>query len=272
MTMDYGLFNFGQISFMATYTTEIASDKLVSDNPIHQRLLKAYYLAMPYIKGNLLELGCGEGRGVELLSPLASGYLALDKIPEVIDKLKKQYPEIAFQQAVFPPFEGLEENRFDSVVSFQVIEHVKQDGDFLKEIYRVLKPGGMAVLTTPNIRKTLTRNPWHIREYTAQQLTSLASKYFNKVEMKGVGANEKVWYYYEQNKRAVQKITRFDVFNLQYRLPAALLRIPYDILNRMNRNKLNKANQSLVSDIGHEDYLLTEKAEEALDLFLILRK
>ena len=51
---------------MATYTTEIASDKILSDNPIHQRLLQAYYLAKPYVKGDLLELGCGEGRGVEL--------------------------------------------------------------------------------------------------------------------------------------------------------------------------------------------------------------
>ena len=257
---------------MATYTTEIASDKLVSDNPIHQRLLKAYYLAMPYVKGDLLELGCGEGRGVELLSPLAESYLALDKIQEVIDSLKQQYPKVDFRQAVFPPFQGLEDSSFDSIVSFQVIEHVKQDGDFLKEIHRVLKPGGVAVLTTPNIVKTLSRNPWHIREYTAQELTDLAGKYFDQVEMKGVGGNEKVWAYYEENKRSVEKITRFDIFNLQYRLTAALLRIPYDILNRMNRNKLNDSNQGLVSEIKHDDYLLAQKEEEALDLFLILRK
>ena len=257
---------------MATYTTEIASDRLISDNPIHQRLLKAYYLAMPFIKGDLLELGCGEGRGVELLSPLADSYLALDKIDEVIEKLKSAHPDVDFRQAVFPPFTGLADNSFDSIVSFQVIEHVKQDGDFLKEIHRVLKPGGVAVLTTPNIVKTLTRNPWHIREYTAPELTALAGKYFDQVEMKGVTGNEKVWAYYEENKRSVQKITRFDIFNLQYRLPAALLRVPYDLLNRMNRNKLNEANNSLVATINHEDYLLTEKAEEALDLFLIVRK
>ncbi|MEL6561282.1 MAG: SAM-dependent methyltransferase, partial [Bacteroidota bacterium] len=68
---------------MGVYTTEIASDKLVSDNPIHQRLLKAYYAAQPYIKGDLLELGCGEGRGVELLAPLANSYQAMDKIQGV---------------------------------------------------------------------------------------------------------------------------------------------------------------------------------------------
>ncbi|GAB5526429.1 MAG: hypothetical protein Roseis2KO_43010 [Roseivirga sp.] len=257
---------------MATYTTEIASDKLVSDNPIHQRLLKAYYLAMPFVKGDLLELGCGEGRGVELLSPLSSSYLALDKIDEVIQRLQAAYPEVNFKQAVFPPFSDLADNSFDTIVSFQVIEHVKQDAEFLKEIKRVLRPGGTAVLTTPNIKKTLTRNPWHIREYTGPELTELAKQFFDDVEMKGVSGNEKVWAYYEENKKSVKKITRFDIFNLQYRLPAAMLRVPYDILNRMNRNKLNDANNSLVSDITHEDYLLAENAEEALDLFLILRE
>lgn len=257
---------------MATYTTEIASDSIPSDNPIHQRLLKAYYLAKPYIKGGLLELGCGEGRGVDLLAPLSETYVALDKIQEVIDTLKAKHPALDFRQAVFPPFTGIPDNTFDSIVSFQVIEHVKADGDFLAEIFRVLKPGGKAVLTTPNIKKTLSRNPWHVREYTAVELTELAKKYFDKVEMKGVGGNEKVMTYYEENKRSVERITRFDIFNLQYRLPAPILRIPYDILNRMNRNKLNTANTGLVSEINHEDYLLVDNADEALDLFLILEK
>lgn len=257
---------------MTTYTTEIASDKIVSDNPIHQRLLQAYYLAKPYVKGALLELGCGEGRGVEILAPLADSYLALDKINEVILSLKKKYPKVAFQQAVFPPFSGIADNSYDSIVSFQVIEHVQNDEGFLQEIHRVLKPGGRAVLTTPNIKKTLSRNPWHIREYTAKELTDLASKFFNHVEMKGVGGNEKVMTYYEANKKSVEKITRFDIFNLQYRLPAPLLRIPYDLLNRMNRNKLNRGNNDLVVNIHHDDYALVDNGDEALDLFLVLQK
>ena len=257
---------------MPTYTTEIASDKLTADNPIHQRLLRAYSLAIPLVKGDLLELGCGEGRGVEVLLPLVENYTALDKIDEVIRRLKKRFPNIDFRQGIFPPFSGLADNAFDSIVSFQVIEHVRKDGEFLKEIHRVLKPGGVAVLTTPNIKKTLSRNPWHEREYTAQELTDLASKYFNQVEMKGVTGNEKVMAYYDENKKSVQRITRFDIFNLQYRLPNALLRIPYDILNRMNRNKLNDANNNLVANIVETDYLLMDNADEALDLFLILRK
>jgi 2-polyprenyl-3-methyl-5-hydroxy-6-metoxy-1,4-benzoquinol methylase len=257
---------------MGTFTTEIASDKLVSDNPIHQRLLKAYILAKDYIQGDLLEVGCGEGRGVEILSPLATSYLALDKITEVIEKLSHQYDNVKFKQAIVPPFKGIETNSFDVVVSFQVIEHIQDDRKFLEEIYRVLKPGGKAIISTPNIKKTLTRNPWHTREYTAQQLIDLCSSIFSKVEAKGVAGNEKVMTYYEANKKSVEKITRFDILNLQYRLPASILRIPYDIMNRLNRWLLKSNNSNLVSGITHEDYILSNSPEESLDLFYILIK
>lgn len=257
---------------MSVYTTEIASDKITSDNPIHQRLLKAYYLAQPYINGNVLEIGCGEGRGLDLLAPASDQYTALDKIQEIIDRLQLAHPSIHFIQGSIPPMSMLEDDQYDVVISFQVIEHIKDDKAYLKEIHRVLKPGGRAIITTPNIKKTLSRNPWHMREYTAEQLTTLAKSIFQKVEMKGVSGNDKVMEYYEMNKKSVHKIMRFDIFNLQYLLPAAILKIPYDLLNRMNRNKLQDGNDSLVQQITQEDYLLNDNGDESLDLFCVMEK
>ena len=49
------------------FTTEITSDSIPSDNPIHQRLLKAYVVAQDFVQGNVLEVGCGEGRGIDLI-------------------------------------------------------------------------------------------------------------------------------------------------------------------------------------------------------------
>ena len=256
---------------MSVYTTEIASDQIPSDNPIHQRLLKAYSVAVPLVKGDLLELGCGEGRGVELLQAGAASFLGLDKIGEVIMRLREKYPDAQFESSTFPPIR-LPDNSFDTVVSFQVIEHIKKDDLFLAEIHRILKPGGIALLSTPNIRMTLSRNPWHIREYTADELEEKAKKYFAKVEMKGIAGNEKVMEYHEQNRESVQKIMKYDVMNLQYRLPAALLRKPYEILNRRNRNKLQSQADDLVLSISQDDYFLNEKSEQNLDLFCILTK
>jgi SAM-dependent methyltransferase len=257
---------------MATYTTEIASDKLVSDNPIHQRLLKAYIAAKPFVQGKLLEIGCGEGRGVEILMPLVEEYLGLDKIQEVIDTLQKKYPETEFRQAVIPPFSEIEDNSFDSIVSFQVIEHIKNDRLFLEEIHRVLKPGGKAIISTPNIRHTLSRNPWHIREYTSKQLEDLCKSVFQNVKPMGIGGNAKVWDYHEANRISVNRIMRFDILNLQYRLPATVLRWPYEVLNRFNRNKLHKQQGRAVTDITFEDYTLEDNPDKGLDLFFVLEK
>jgi 2-polyprenyl-3-methyl-5-hydroxy-6-metoxy-1,4-benzoquinol methylase len=263
---------FSENKRMSTYTTEIASDQIPSDNPIHQRLLKAYIAAAPYIQGNLLELGCGEGRGVEWLAPKATAYTAIDKIQEVIDRLRAKFPGVQFMQAHIPPLPTAMEGQFDTIVSFQVIEHIKNDRLFLQEIYKALKPGGKAIISTPNINYTLSRNPWHEREYTPEQLSILCKDIFDKVESKGIAGNEKVMRYHEENRASVQKIMRWDIFNLQYRLPASLLRVPYEILNRRNRNKLQQGDNELVLSISHEDYRLENDPNKSLDLFYILHK
>jgi 2-polyprenyl-3-methyl-5-hydroxy-6-metoxy-1,4-benzoquinol methylase len=257
---------------MSVYTTEIASESLSSDNPIHQRLLKPYYLSQSYISGDVLEVGCGEGRGVELVMPLAKSFTGIDKIAEVVDNLKLKYPAGDFRQMHIPPFKGLADNAYDVVISFQVIEHIRNDFDYLSEIFRVLKPGGKALITTPNIKMSLSRNPWHIREYTAEQLGVLVKSVFPKVTMLGISGNEKVMAYYKENKASVNRMMKWDILNLQYRLPAFMLKMPYELLNRMNRNKLKAGNDGLVNDIQHTDYLLSESPDESLDLFCVMEK
>jgi 2-polyprenyl-3-methyl-5-hydroxy-6-metoxy-1,4-benzoquinol methylase len=254
------------------FTTEITSEQITSDNPIHQRLFKAYVVAKEYIRGAVLEVGCGEGRGVSVLLEHANSFTAVDKIQPVIDGLRKKYPQGQFMAMNIPPLTGLKDDTYDVVVSFQVIEHIEDDFLYLQEIHRVLKPGGIALFTTPNRKMSLTRNPWHIREYLAHELKTLGLKIFQQVEMKGITGNEKVMAYYEQNKKSVSRFTRWDFLNLQYRLPASLLRIPYEILNRWNRNNLQSTDNHLVTNISHEDYIQIDDASNALDLFMIARK
>ncbi len=257
---------------MPVFTTEITSEVITSDNPIHQRHKKAYMAAATYVQGDLLEVGCGQGRGIPILYPNAQKYIALERHQEIVDDLKKKYPNVDIRQAVVPPFPGIPDNSFDTIISFQVIEHIKDDVAFLKEIYRTLKPGGKAIITTPNIKLSLTRNPWHIREYTADQLYQLTSGIFSKVIAKGIHGNDRAMLYYEMNKQSVRKFTRFDILDLQHRLPNWALRIPYDILNRINRNKLKEADNELVRSITDADWLITDTPDTSIDLFYILHK
>lgn len=253
------------------YTTEITSDRLVADNPLHQRLLKPYIEARSWIRGDLLEVGCGEGRGIAEMLPHIDTYSAIDKITSAIQALQARFPSARLVAGNLPPL-PYPDASFDSVVSFQVIEHIPDDALFLKEIHRVMRPGAVALITTPNRPMSLSRNPWHIREYTAAELTELARRYFAHVEMKGIAGNEQVMKYHERNRQSVNRIMRWDFLDLQHRLPAWLLRIPYDLMNRLNRNRLHQSADELVAGITHRDYLVTDQADQALDHFLIVRK
>ncbi|WP_020532876.1 class I SAM-dependent methyltransferase [Flexithrix dorotheae] len=253
-------------------TTEITSHEDQSDNVIHQRLFYAYVKAAEIISGDVLEIGCGAGRGLQLLAEKCDNYTAIDKNKALLDLHQKAYPDFKFIHENIPPLSFLEDNSFDFVISFQVIEHIYDDNLFVREIQRVLKPGGKAIITTPNIKLSLTRNPWHVREYTATQLEELMGKHFGEVDLKGITGSEKVIDYYESNKESVRKITRFDIFNLQYRLPRQVLQVPYDILNRLNRKSLQKKNNQLVLDVTIEDYLVSDRADDCFDFFCIAKK
>lgn len=251
------------------HTAERTTGHDSSENPIFQRHLIAYHTAAKMISGNVLEIGCGEGYGIPMLAPSCISYTAIDKFQTEVANLPAN---ASFKQMSVPELKGFEDNSFDFVVSFQVIEHIEDDNRFMAEIKRVLKPGGKLIFTTPNKLMSLTRNPWHVREYTPTEMANLIKAHFGTMELNGVFGNEKVMDYYQKNKAGVQKFTRFDIFNLQYRLPRRLLQIPYDIANRMNRRMLSKQSTGLVNDIVWTDYFISPIQDSALDYFAICEK
>ena len=95
---------------------------------------------------------------------------------------------------------------------------------------------------------------------------------FSEVEMLGVNGNQKIMEYYEANRKGVERITRFDILDLQHRLPRWILQIPYDILNRINRRRLLKSNQDLTTSITMDDYNIGELSAKSFDLYFIAQK
>ena len=253
-------------------TAERSSHLDPSENVIYQRHVIAYKEAAKIISGTVLEVGSGEGFGITELAPRAEHYIAVDKYETLISKELQANNKITFIQTEVPPLKEIEDNSVDFVVSFQVIEHIKDDERFLEEIHRVLKPGGKVILTTPNIMMSITRSPWHTREYTPEQMGEILKSSFDKYELKGVFGNEKIMAYYNKNKEAVRKITRFDILNMQYWLPRWMLEIPYDILNRFNRQNLQDDNEEMVNTVVHTDYSISESNNECLDHFCIATK
>jgi SAM-dependent methyltransferase len=78
------------------------------------------------------------------------------------------------------------DNSFDCVVSVEVLEHVEEDDLFVRQVSRVLKPGGCFLMTTPNgeyfdIKEV--NNPDNKRFYTREQLRTLLGAHFTEVEV-----------------------------------------------------------------------------------------
>ena len=241
-----------------------------SDNFVFQRSLLAYHRATEFVKGDILEIGTGTGYGVEIIAPHAKRFISIDKqLPQNILQLEN----VEYYNMMVPPI-GFENCSFDSVVSFQVIEHIERDFEFVNEVARVLRPGGRFIVSTPNAPMSLTRNPWHVREYCADELQNILECNFSQVEVYGVVGNEKIMEYYRKNRRSVRKITRFDILDLQHRLPRKLLQIPYNVLNRLNRRFLHKKNTELTDSIVMEDYSIVpyKAGMECFDLFFVATK
>lgn len=250
------------------HTAERVSRTDASDNFVFQRSILAYHYAAGLVSGDVLEIGTGMGYGIDVVAPAADHFTTIDK-SEAYDATLPANAE--FKQMQVPPI-GFADESFDYVISFQVIEHIKRDKDFVREVSRVLRKGGKFIVSTPNAPMSLTRNPWHIREYSESELRELLAADFSAVESLGVNGNEKVMAYYEQNRQSVAKFKRLDPLDLEHRLPRQLLQIPYDILNRINRRRLLEKNDSLTRSIEMEDYSIGEITPQSFDLYYIATK
>ena len=78
---------------------------------------------------------------------------------------------------------SLPDKAYDLIVSVEVLEHVEEDGLFVSEVSRVLRPGGTFLMTTPNGDWVENKNPDHKRHYKREQLKQLLEQYFDEVEI-----------------------------------------------------------------------------------------
>jgi len=97
----------------------------------------------------ILDLGCGNGRFVELFKNKGVKYIGIDVSEKLIEIARKKYPEEKFQV-----FDGLkipsEDNYFDKIFCIAVLHHIPGEElrrQFLEEARRVLKPGGKIILS-----------------------------------------------------------------------------------------------------------------------------
>lgn len=126
---------------------------------------------------DVLEAGCGEGYGADLIADVARRVIGLDYDEATVAHVKARYPRVDIRHGNLAEL-PLDDTSVDVVVNFQVIEHLWDQAQFVSECFRVLRPGGVFLVSTPN-RITFSPgrdtplNPFHTRELNAAELTEL---------------------------------------------------------------------------------------------------
>jgi SAM-dependent methyltransferase len=151
---------------------------IVEENYWFRRHEAAYLALRPYcVDAFVLEAGCGEGYGADLLARGAVGVLGLDYDALTLRHVARTYPGVHPARANLAAL-PVRSSTVDVVVNFQVIEHLWDQAGFLGECRRVLRPGSRLLVTTPN-RITFSPgrdtplNPFHTRELSPAELADL---------------------------------------------------------------------------------------------------
>jgi SAM-dependent methyltransferase len=126
---------------------------------------------------DVLEAGPGEGYGADLIAGIARQVIGVDYDESAVAHIRARYPRVQMHLGNLAEL-PLADASVDVVVNFQVIEHLWDQGQFVTECLRVLRPGGVLLMSTPN-RITFSPgrdtplNPFHTRELNAAELTEL---------------------------------------------------------------------------------------------------
>jgi 2-polyprenyl-3-methyl-5-hydroxy-6-metoxy-1,4-benzoquinol methylase len=154
------------------------------DRPLVFEHVHRYAIACALAEGKrVLDIACGEGYGANLLGRIATKVVGVDLDPTTIEHARRKYRDRNLEFLVGDCLEiPCADASFDLVASFETIEHIADHERFLSEIKRVLAPGGIVLISSPD--KAAYRavsaggNPFHQAELTHGEFLRLLEANF----------------------------------------------------------------------------------------------
>ncbi|MEF8727734.1 MAG: class I SAM-dependent methyltransferase [Accumulibacter sp.] len=132
----------------------------------------------------ILDIGCGNGSMLRHLKSLGYRDLSgIDISTYAINRLRTAGIEMHYARLPAVP---LPEDEFDVVIASAVLEHIIRRRTFVKEIWRVLKPGGCAMIIVPDSCLGPIDEPEHCIVYTASSLRRFLGRYFDLLTLEPV--------------------------------------------------------------------------------------
>jgi SAM-dependent methyltransferase len=162
-----------------------------AENYWFRRHLAVYEWVAERCQGrDVVDMACGEGYGVEVLATRARRVTGVDANPEAHEHARLKYtrPGIRFVRDLVESYS----EPCDAVVFLQTIEHMADPKGVLRHLRDMLRPGGVAYVSTPNLLTLAppgaekSDNPWHLKEYRAEEFRALCESGFSGVELLGL--------------------------------------------------------------------------------------
>ena len=172
-------------------TGERTLPDLPEENYWYRRHLVVYEWIAARVAGQrVVDMACGEGYGSNVLAGAAASVVGVDANPEAHEHARLRYvrDNLRFERDLVESFA----EPCDAVVFLQTIEHVQDAGAILDRFESMLGGRGVAYVSTPNLLTLAppgaekSGNPWHLREYRAEEFRELCEAHFPRVEMLGL--------------------------------------------------------------------------------------
>jgi SAM-dependent methyltransferase len=236
------------VSETLSLTGERTAPGIPSENYWFRRHVAAYRFAAGVVGGTVVDAGCGEGYGSEILRPSSRKVVSLDLDAPTLIHARSRYPSPSFVRGDLVKL-PLADASADGIVALQVIEHLAHPQGFVREARRVLRPEGVLVVSTPN-RATFPAglNPFHVHELDTRELRELLSGGFSEVRLLGL---------------AHRAPLRWLEGALGEPLQGRLVRTPYA--------ELPPALRAALRTVTARGFRLTRRPERALDLIAVCR-
>jgi 2-polyprenyl-3-methyl-5-hydroxy-6-metoxy-1,4-benzoquinol methylase len=200
-----------------------------------------YIFAAPHVADcRVLDIACGSGYGLPLLQARARSVVGVDidltAARKARQSLKQGAGSVMVADGRSLPFADAS---FEVITSFETLEHLEHRGQFLSELKRVLIPGGLCILSTPNANYTLPvngkpHNPFHVFEYTPAELTAELKNHFTSIELLGQVLDSRFrispfWEDQQKMPRTLGTVSRLFLWR-------ALNKMPLSVRNRLSQS------------------------------------
>jgi SAM-dependent methyltransferase len=174
---------------------QLTGERTLPDVPEENYWFRRHLVVYEWIGGRVggrcvVDLACGEGYGSAVLARTAASVVGVDANQDAFEHARLRYagPNLRFERNMLELWDG----DVDCVVFLQTIEHVTDPDAVMERLRALIGPDGVAYVSTPNVLtlappgETRSGNPWHVREYRAQEYRELCERHFGSVELLGL--------------------------------------------------------------------------------------